>query len=64
MLQAEAMVLGQMLLNPQKRRELEDAAYNRHISNDQHLPQWFLDDERKASRAATRDLQSAALSGA
>jgi len=50
--QAEAMVLGQMLLNPQKRRELEDAAYNRHISNDQHLPQWFLDDERKF---ATRD---------
>merc|ERR1711871_1929379 len=45
--QAEAIVLGQMLLNPQKRRLLEDAAYNRHTRNDRNLPQWFLDDERK-----------------
>ena len=36
-----------MLLNPQKRRLLEDAAYNRHTRNDRNLPQWFLDDERK-----------------
>jgi len=41
------MVLGQMLLDPAKRRQLEDAAYNRHTSNDAHLPMWFLDDERK-----------------
>ena len=45
--QAEAIVLGQMLLNPQKRRALEDSAYNRHTKNDRGLPQWFLDDERK-----------------
>jgi len=45
--QAEAIVLGQMLLNPAKRRALEDAAYNRHTRNDGGLPQWFLDDERK-----------------
>ena len=45
--QAEAIVLGQMLLNPSKRRQLEDNAYNRHTRNDRGLPQWFLDDERK-----------------
>ena len=28
--QAEAMVLGQLLLNGAKRRDIEDAAYNRH----------------------------------
>jgi AdoMet-dependent rRNA methyltransferase SPB1 len=45
--QAEAMVLGQMLLRPDKRRKLEDDGYNRHASNDRNLPQWFLDDERR-----------------
>jgi hypothetical protein len=46
--QAEAIVLGQMLLNPQKRRALEDLSYTRHTRNDPPgLPQWFLDDERK-----------------
>ena len=45
--QAEAIVLGQMLLRPDKRRAIEDAAYNRHTSNDSGLPQWFLDDEKK-----------------
>ena len=49
--QAEAIVLGQMLLNPVKRRQLEDAAYNRHTRNDRNLPQWFLDDERKFASA-------------
>ena len=45
--QAEAIVLGQMLLQPGKRRQIEDAAYNRHTKNDRGLPQWFLDDEKK-----------------
>jgi len=50
--QAEAIVLGQMLLNPAKRRALEDAAYNRHTHNDRMLPQWFLDDEKKYAKPA------------
>ena len=45
--QAEAMVLGQMLLRPEKRRRLEDDGYNRHANADKALPQWFLDDERR-----------------
>jgi len=45
--QAEAIVLGQMLLRPDKRRALEDAAYNRYTRNDRGLPQWFIDDEKK-----------------
>mmetsp|Transcript_20527 Transcript_20527/g.62605 ORF Transcript_20527/g.62605 Transcript_20527/m.62605 type:complete len:970 (-) Transcript_20527:306-3215(-) len=45
--QAEAMVLGQMLLRPDKRRKLEDDGYNRYAFNDRGLPQWFLDDERR-----------------
>ena len=46
--QAEAIVLGQLLLNPQKRRALEDLSYTRHTRNDPPgLPQWFVDDERK-----------------
>ena len=41
-----------MLLNPTKRRALEDAAYNRHTQNDRMLPQWFLDDEKKYAKPA------------
>lgn len=36
---AEAMALGQLLLRPAQRRDLEDAAYNRHTFNDHGLPQ-------------------------
>jgi hypothetical protein len=45
--QAEAIVLGQMLLDPKKRRALEDYGYNKYTHNDTGLPQWFIDDERK-----------------
>lgn len=50
--QAEAIVLGQLLLRPDNRRTLEESAYNRHTSNDTGLPQWFMDDERKFASAS------------
>jgi len=50
--QAEAMVLGQMLLRGEKRRKLEDGGYNRHTFNDRGLPSWFVDDEARFSAPA------------
>ena len=50
--QAEAMVLGQLLVRGEKKRKLVDGAYNRHTFNDRDLPEWFVDDERKFSGAA------------
>ena len=45
--QAEAMVLGQLLLRGEKKRKLVDEGFNRHVHHDTNLPEWFLDDERK-----------------
>ena len=45
--QAEAIVLGQLLLRGDKKRKLIDEGFNRHANHDANLPEWFADDERK-----------------
>ena len=45
--QAEAIVLGQLLLRGDKKRKLVDEGFNRHANHDTNLPEWFADDERK-----------------
>lgn len=53
-LDAEGLALGAMMINSKKiRREIIESAYNRYTSNDDGLPDWFVEDEAKHSRKQT-----------
>ncbi|XP_046841246.1 LOW QUALITY PROTEIN: pre-rRNA 2'-O-ribose RNA methyltransferase FTSJ3-like [Xenia sp. Carnegie-2017] len=44
----EGLALGaQMVMSKKRKREIEDEAYHRWTFNDDHLPQWFVEDEAK-----------------
>ncbi|KNC80175.1 hypothetical protein SARC_07454 [Sphaeroforma arctica JP610] len=46
-LNAEGLALGTLLLNKKSRNELIDDSYNRYNRGEEHLPNWFMDHEKK-----------------
>ncbi|RUS82410.1 hypothetical protein EGW08_009862 [Elysia chlorotica] len=47
-LDAEGLAIGAAMVQSRKRRrEIVDAAYHRYMFDDQHLPDWFTQDEQK-----------------
>lgn len=47
---AEFQAMGAMLIRRSSRMDLIDGAYNRYAFNDDHLPEWFLQDEEKHNK--------------
>ena len=48
---AQALAIGELLSHPSTARDFIDSCYNRYAFNDdEDLPQWFLDDERKYNK--------------
>lgn len=47
-LDEEGLAMGSMIATSRKRRrDFEDAGWHRFAFNDEHLPEWFADDEKK-----------------
>lgn len=50
-LDPEALALGSMMIHSQKaRRDIIDSGYNRYTFNDENLPKWFTEEEKKHTR--------------
>lgn len=50
-LNEQELALGAMMIRGQKvKRDLFDAAWNRYTFNDEHLPEWFVEDENQHMR--------------
>lgn len=47
----EELAIGVMALRKKKKRDIFDSAWNRYVSFDKNLPEWFVKDEEKVSKA-------------